>query len=522
MNKILTSVVCSLITANTAFAAGTSRPKLVVGIIVDQLRTDYIEYLSGHFTDGGFRRLMQKGFYLRDVDFRVPGIDAVSATAMLMTGNYPSQTGVPAATVYNKDLKRNMPTLLKSGSVSDYSPEALRLSTVSDEISIDGIGLGAVYSIAQDPCMAVIMAGHSGTSALWFNQETGRWTVPSYYNKAQQPVMLNGSRNSLAARMDTMQWKPAMPLEKYPGIPAQKRYYPFNHTFSRSDKDIYKEFFHSPLGNREITDIAIGYMKSLRLGNRGDAIDMLDIAYSAAPYKYVRDNDFRLELEDTYIRLDRDLDRLFTAIDKSVGLDNALIFLSSTGYYDDAAIDDPKYRIPGGDFSIKKAVSLANSYLSALHGNGDYIDNFSGQQLYLNRQMIEGKRLKLAEVAQETATFLNKMSGVAEAYTLDDIFAERSENHRKLKLLIDPKSSGDIYVDFTPGWTLVYDNTYPVVKKPVRNSFAVTPAFFMGSEIKPETVSTPVDAAELAPTMSRLLRIRSPNGSARRGLTIGR
>lgn len=522
MKKLLTSVICSLVTINTVLMAESTRPRLVVGILVDQLRTDYIEYLKTHFGTNGFKKLMTNGVYFRDIDFKVPDLDAVSAAAIVTTGSYPSRNGITASTEYIKSLRREMPVLLNSGSSSEYTPAGLNLSTISDEIAIDGAGLGAIYSIAADPRVAVILAGHAGNSAIWLNSATGRWSVPGYYSGAPQPLSFRGNKTLLASRLDTMQWKPMLKLEEYPGIPAQKKYYPFNYTFPHTDKDTYDKFFLSALGNREVTDIAIEYLNSLRLGVRGDAIDMLNISYSAAPFKYVKDGDYRLELEDTYLRLDGQLERLFNAIDKTVGLDNTLIFLSSTGYYNDAVADDPKYRIPGGEFSIKKALSLLNSYLSATHGNGDYVSYFAGRQLFLNKATIDAKRLKAEDITREAADFLSKMSGVAQTYTLSDIASERSENHRKLKLLIDPKSSGDIYVDFTPGWTLIYDNTFPVIKKPVRSSLAVTPAFFMGQNIDPQTIDYTVDATELAPTMARILRIRSPNGATSRGLTLTR
>lgn len=523
MNRLITSVIFGLVGLNTVIMADPSRPKLVVGIVVDQLRTDYLEYLQSLFGEKGFKRLMKDGVYMRDVDFRASGLDAVSATAMAFTGNYPNATGIPAAAVYNPTLKKAVAPLEDASAIGNftnetYSPAALRLSTLSDEVAIDGAGVGAVYSIAPDPQQAVIMAGHAGNCAVWLNENTGKWATSTYYHDVPTAVNTRNYNRSLASRIDTMQWKPSLPLEKYPGIPAQKRIYPFRYTFPTSDRNVYRMFMSSPLVNTEVTDLAIDCINGMRLGNRGDAIDMINVAYTAAPFKYVKDGDFRLELEDTYIRLDSQLGRLFDAIDRSVGLGNALIYLTSTGYYDDATPDDPAFRIPSGEFSVKRATSLLNSYLSAKHGNADYIDSYFDGHIYLDHGVIESKRLSVAEVADDARTFLCKMSGVADAYTLPEILSFASDTLEPLRLSTDPKTCGDIFVEFTPGWNVSDDLRFPVEKKPVRSSMNLTPAFIMAPALEPRTVGTPVEAVRLAPTVTSALRIRAPNGVAARAL----
>ena len=153
MNRLITSVICSLVGINTMLAVDPSRPRLVVGIMVDQLRTDYIEYLQNLFGEKGFRRLMKDGAFLKDVDFKVPGLDKVSGTAMIYTGAYPRMNGISAATVYDptrQDMSPalNDPSIIGNFTSETYSPANLRLSTLSDEVAIDGAGLGWVYSIA--------------------------------------------------------------------------------------------------------------------------------------------------------------------------------------------------------------------------------------------------------------------------------------------------------------------------------------------------------------------------------------
>lgn len=527
MNRLITSVICGLVGINTMLYADASRPKLVVGIMVDQLRTDYIEYLQNLFGEKGFKKLMKDGAFLRDVDFKVNALDKASGTAMIYTGGYPRHNGITSSKVYDPNAKDMVPALNDASMIGNFttetfSPANLRLSTISDEISIDGAGLAAVYSIAPDPQQAIIMAGHAGSSAFWINDNTGKWATTTYYRESPAHITQRNYNHSITSRLDTMQWKPMLPLSSYPGLPAQKRQFDFKHTFPLSDRSVYKMYASSPMVNTEVTDVAITYLKELNLGNRGDAIDMLNIGYTAAPYKYVKDGDFRLELEDSYIRLDGQLTRLFDAIDKYVGLDNTLVYVASTGYYDDAVADDPKYRMPTGDFSVKRALSLLNSYLAAKYGNGNYVDTYSAGHVYLDHKEIEEKKLNLSEVAAESRDFLVRMSGVNDAFTMSDIMTSALPKMEALRLGTDPKTGGDVVLEFNAGWNVVDDTHFPYDVQTARQSMVLTPAFIMGCGVAPEIISTPVDATAIAPTVTQVLRIRSPNGAVSKPVSLSR
>lgn len=527
MNRLITTVICGLVGINTMLAADPSRPKLVVGIVVDQLRTDYLESLQSLFGEKGFRKLMKDGAFLKNVDFKVSNLDKASSTAMIYTGAYPRYTGVASSLVYSPESAGMVAALNDPGAIGNFtsetfSPTGLRLSTISDEIAIDGAGVAAVYAVAPDPQQAIIMAGHAGNSAFWINENTGNWATTTYYRDAPRSITQRNYSNSIASRIDTMEWRPALPLNKYPGLPAQKRMFDFRHKFSMADRNVYRDYSSSPLVNTEITDVAIDYLKDLQIGNRGDAIDMLNLAYTAAPYKNVKDGDFRLELEDSYVRLDSQLSRLFDAIDKYVGLDNTFIYLSSTGYFDDAVVDDPKYRVPTGEFSVKRALSLLNSYLSAKYGNGDYVDTYSGGHVYLDRKQIESHQLSLDEVARAARDFLVRMAGVSDAHTMDDVMASSLPGMEALRLGTDPKTGGDVILEFNAGWKVVDDTRFPNYTQVMRSSMVLTPVFMMTPSIAPQTISQPVDATAIAPTVTQVLRIRSPNGAISKPIYLKR
>lgn len=530
MLKRLISGVCCLPVALLAVGVGArgaqvqqgegipARPKLVVGIVVDQLRTDYLEYLTPLMGQGGFGTLTAKGTYLRDVQYAPARLDAVSSTAMLLTGATPDRTGVASARTWNAAHMKLTPTLADPEFIGNftsetYSPRTLRLSTVTDEVMIDGAGLGQAWAVAIDPQQAVTLASHVGTGALWLDRNTGKWCSSTYYKDMPSVASDRNYRHSLSSRLDTMQWKPLLPLERYPGLPAQKRYYPFRYTFPTRSKDVYEQFAASPKGNTEVTDLALDCLRSLNLGNRGDAIDMLCVGYSVAPFKYVKDGDYRLELMDAYLRLDREIARLLAAVDKAVGAGNALVFLVSTGYYDDATIDDEKYRIPSGTFSVKRAISLLNAFLTARHGQGNYVDAYADGAMYLNRKLLEQKGVELDLAAREAKEFLVKMSGVEAVYTMSDLLSASTAEEDGLRLCVDPKGGVDLVLEISPGWLLSDDTAYPVQTRPVRHGRYMSPALLMGPGVAAgQRVDTPVPATSIAPTVATSLRIRQPNG----------
>lgn len=526
MKRLATSVLVGLATLGVSAQADNARPRLVVGIVVDQLRTDYIEYLQSYFGERGFRTLLTDAVYMRDVDFKVPGLDAVSATAMLFTGAYPSETGVPSASVFDISSGQGTVRLPLAGAGPNvtndsFTPEGLRLSTIADELVIDGAGAPQVYSVAMDPQQAVIMAGHAGKGAFWVNNASGNWATTSYYGPMPPAVSQRNFRSPLAQRIDTMQWRPSAMLGRVTGLSASRKTAPFRYTFPRQDRDVYKKFAASALSNAEVTDVAIELLRNLNLGKNPGETDMLNVAYTLAPFRYASGSVANAELTDAYLRLDAQLSRLIEAVDRTVGERNSVIWLTSTGYYDDAVAVEEKYRLPGGEFSARKARSLLNSYLSAKFGAAQYVTAIRDGQVYFDRHTLESMRLDPAQVIGDARTFIVKMSGVADAVTLDDILSPRTDEERALRLSVDPRDCGDIMIRFAPGWTVAYDEQTPAQTKYTRESPVMTPAFLRAPGLAPRTVTTTVDAVSLAPTVSGSVRIRAPNGARGRGIEPG-
>lgn len=516
-NKLTaTGLLLSLLAGGNAYAADTKSPKIVVGIVVDQLRTDYIEQLRPFFGENGFNRLMREGVYIPDVDFHGTVADGPSGAAVIYTGAWPAVNGVGSAHVLDRQLMRSVPVLSDPSKTRlEYTPENLRVSTLADEFSIYNGNLSKIYSIAGDPQTAVISAGHAGNSAIWFDETSGKWASPAYYGTIP-PAIANRNRiTPLASKITASNWRPLHPASLYPMASAWNGT-DFSYTYSGGNRDANIRFKASAPFNTELTDVAIELIKSLNSGHPG----FVNIEYSLSPYAYDYDGDNRPELVDSYLRLDSDIERLLDSIDREYGADNAVVFLTSTGYAAEPEVPDESAKIPTGEITLKQVESLLNSYLSASHGNADYVSMISGGKLYLNTKEIGRRNLDLQAFRADAKAFLMRMGGVSEAFTIDEILRSDSSRARDMALGIDAKNAPDVFLFFQPGWTVTDDNAFPAISEKVRLAVPSTPAFIMAPLTEPQVVTYTIDATAIAPTVASLLRIRAPNAAAGKPLTL--
>lgn len=520
-------VVCALVAASALLpvAAQTtmpSRPKLVIGIIIDGLDIDKLYSLREHFTAGGFNRLINNGVTISDLQYG-SHLDNASATAVIVTGASPSVNGVSAATTYDVSQRRPMPVFLDTSTIGNfteetYSPAALRVSTIADELRIDTSGLGIVHAISPDATTAIVLGGHSSNSACWIADKNARWASSTWYTEFPTSIQQVNHSRPLSARLDTIQWAPTLSEAAYANLPSHKKIYSFRHIFPSGDPDRISRFKVSAPVNTEVTSIACGCLKSLNMGNR-QPLDMLELCYTLQPYTYSKNPDTRVESIDSYLRLDRDLERLFSAIDTNgPGMSQTLIWVAGTPTETNAATDDERWRIPTGQFTPSRAISLLKVNLMSIYGNGDWVVGYHNGQIFLNREVIQQRGLNLQEVRRETADFLRRMSGITHAATIDDVITAQptADSPFPPARNIDIDTAGDVFLAVAPGWEIISDtpsNSGWDSGSTVRYTPASSAAFILYPDIDARVIDTPVDARIIAPTVARLLRIRSPNGA---------
>lgn len=509
-------------------AGAQSRPQLVVGIMVDGLDPQYLDLLAPHFTPGGFNRLMRDGVTIANADYGT-NLDGTATAAVLMTGADPATTSVTGARIYDPTAQRTSPAMLDPAEIGNFtdqtfSPRSLAVSTLADECRIAGGGVTRAISIAADPSVAVILAGHSANAALWLNDRTGAWASSNYYKDIPTAVTKRNRITPLASRLDTMQWTPLLDATAYPGLPEHLTHYPFRYIFPRGNDHRYALFGASPLVNREITQLASEIIADLKLGT-ADGTDMVNIAYSLRPFDYTKNGDNRYELMDSYLRLDRDLQQLFASVEGRLGKDKAVFYLAATPPGGTSRRDPEQWGVPFGEFSTKRARSLLNMYLMGIFGNGEWVSAFNSNQFYLNQKLIRERGVDAKAVRAEAASLLARMSGVDRVYTIDEILTGSADPRiASLRRSLHPDSAGDLYLEVDPGWEIVDDMVSPV--SPQRTQYvkrcapATAPVYILAPATEARTLAAPVDARAIAPTVARILRIRSPNAASLPALVL--
>ena len=480
----LCSVVTALFTLMSINAQQVQmmRSPMVVGIVVEGLSEDYLTLLRDCMPDGGFKRLMRDGVTISDIRYGTR-LDPQAATAVLLTGAAPGVNGVAARTYFNPETGVSAPALLDT-----------------EEERIDTDGAGYVYSLAADPQMAIIGAGHAGNGAFWINEHTGHWASSAYYRDMPSGVSNRNYSNPLHARLDTIRWVPSMPMESYPLLSEAERAERFSHTYPTRDFDRFRRLRSTPPGNTEVTDMALELIASAGLGKDTD-MDMLQLSYTLAP-----EGASRAEIMDAYLRLarvllsrpDRDLARLFAAIDRQAGFGRSAVFLAGVPSANGATADDARWNTPSGEFSVPRAKSLLGMHLMTLHGNGEWLQAYNNRQFWLNRKLIADRGLDLTAFRAECADFLARMAGIVNVYTIDDIIASRAgEDPAALKRNTSVEHCGDIFIEVNPGWSIT-EETHPKQNKRVRTveraDASRFPAFILAPNLSARRIDYPVDA----------------------------
>ncbi len=512
--QILTTFFASIAMAGT-MAQTTSVPRLVVGISIDQLRSDYLNAFMPLYGEGGFKLLLEKGQVYSNVQYQHTPIDRASAIASIVTGTVPYNHGIIAEEWMNRtELHTNYcvdDRDYKGVETTDCSsPKNLLVSTIGDELKAATKGKALVYSVAPYREAAILAAGHAADWAMWIDNQSGKWAGTTYYGPTPSWFRYVDS-SFITDKLTSTPWKPlnaSTGTYNYYLTTTQKS---FSHNFSGDSR--FRVFKKSGLVNEEVTKAA---RYCLVNGNAGldEVTDFLSICYYAGDFQTDNGNATSTELQDTYKRLDNEIASLLEKIDQLVGLDKTLIFVTSTGYDDVENTGElAKYRIPTGDFNINRCAMLLNMYLCAMYGNERYVESYFGNQLYLNHKLLEKKQLKLAEVQEHCEDFLFQFSGVRDVFTSHRITQGAwTPGISTIRNGFNPKCSGDIIVQVSPGWNLVNEDRS--TKKMQRDSFFEFPLIFFGYTIQPQKVATPVTVDCIAPTVAHHIRIRAPNACA--------
>ena len=514
MIRIITSLV-AVLTVVSAHSQPVLKetPKLVVGITIDQLRGDYLNLFQHTFTERGFKRLLNEGLVYQNMTFDFPNLNSAAAIATIYTGANPFYHGIVNDKKYSSQKATEIPFFNDDAFLGNYtqdklSPAALKVSTITDELKLASQGFSDVYSFAPDASLALITAGHAANCAYWVEDYTGKWATTTYYKDFHWVVDKENRSGTFSNYVGSLSWKPALPVENYKAFPYTTNRTSFQHLFNS-----YLQVKKSPLVNENVRNTSMQLLEKAEMGKRLNP-DFLALTFYLGSYPNSVDKTYSLEIQDAYVRLDRELSLLLDNIDKTVGLKNTLIFVTSTGYYDSEETYPAGLKMPGGVFYTNRCEALLNMYLMALYGKEQWVEKLYDKQIYLNRKLIQDKNLNLEEVQSKAAEFVVEFSGVQDAVTSVQLLNGRAnDNMAHYKNIMNRDVCGDIFVEIQPGYKIVDEREMLKSERREREPAVVAPVIFFGNGIKSEKIKRTIKATEIAPTISHVLRIRPPNAA---------
>jgi len=506
----------------------TPRPRLVVGIVIDQMKYDYLFRFEHQYTQGGFKRLMKEGFTFHDMRYNYMPTYTGPGHASIYTGTTPSVHGIISNDWYDKHREVSLYCTQDSsvtpvgGKAGYMSPKNLITTTITDELRITSNFKSKVIGIALKDRGAILPAGHSANAAYWYDAATGNWITSTWYMKNLPDWVKSFNSYRFAEEHLKLPWKTFFPIEQYSQSTADENAY--EETFSGETKPVFPHDIpaiakgnlglirYIPAGNTFTRDFALEAIRAEDLG-RDSIPDFLCVSFSTPDYIGHQFGTHSIELQDCYVRLDRDLESLFNFLDARVGKEQYMVFLTA----DHAAVPNPVFlndnKLPGGFFNSSSLTDTLSRFLSTQFGTGKWVMKIDNDQVFLNHRLMEQKKVDAAKMRRMTADFILQFEPITEAVTSDDL--RQNDFHKPplsfLENGFNSKRSGDVAFLIRPGYIEWSRKTGTTHGSPYTYDTHV-PLIFSGWKIKQGSSVRSVYITDIAPTLSLLLGCEFPNG----------
>jgi predicted AlkP superfamily pyrophosphatase or phosphodiesterase len=510
------------------------KPKLVIGIVVEELKYDQLEKFRDRLSENGIKRLINEGTYFKNASYEYMLTQSAPGHATIATGAEPSFHGITSDDWY-VPLKNELINCTHDVSVNSvggsfesgmHSPVNLLVSTFSDELEMSSNKKAKVFGVGLRESSAIFSAGHAANGAYWFDNTTGTWMSSTYYINSLPTWVNDFNAMKFSDTYLNGTWNLFRPAKEYGDcVPDSNgfelgfngiNYFPYDLKKLRSknvfsSKNDYSLLRETPFGNSLTTDFAIRLIKNERLGKH-DVTDFLSICYSSTDYIGHRFGPSSVEMGDAILRLDDDIKNLLTFLNDSLGKKNVLIYFTAAHGISEIPKVLENNRIPSGYFQQNQALQLLRSYLNAVYGEGDWVKGYSERQIFLNRTLIEDARLSLDDVQKKVARFLVQFTGVEAAYPYS-AFEANDFGNGNLKRIINnfsPQRSGDVIVILNPGW-VEKDSEYVTNHNSPWEYDSHVPLIWYGWTVNRATVTRQVNMTDIAATLSTLCKVPYPN-----------
>ena len=539
MKKVTQLLLLNLLITFTCFSQTTTksvpqnaRPKLVVGIVIDQMRWDFLYRYYDRYSSTGFKRLMKDGFNCENTFIPYcPTVTAAGHTC-IYTGSVPAIHGIVGNGWYDYTEKREMycsedNSVQTVGAANDngkMSPKNMLTTTICDELKLATNFKSKVIGISIKDRGAILPAGHSADAAYWYDSKTGKFISSTYYMNELPKWVLDFNGADKITSYYEKNWNTLYPINSYlqsdsdtnqyesTPLGSDQKQFPYDLKRFAEKKD-YGKIRSTPYGNSLTMDFAKAALIQEQLG-KDSITDFLAVSLSSPDYIGHAFGPNSVEVEDTYLRLDKELAEFLTFLDKQVGKNNYTLFLSADhgvahipGYLE-------KHKLPNGGVTGSATEKKLNAFLKEKFGYDSLCIGSGNYQFYLNHTLIEEKEADYEDVLEATIAYLKKVDGVDKVFEYADMQEAMLPKDLKEQFINGYYASrcGDVLVVLKTGYIDdEYDGkgTTHGIWSPYD---AHIPLLFYGNGIAKGKTFEKVYMTDIAPTLSGLLHIQMPSG----------
>ncbi len=522
----------------TASFAQIAKPKLVIGLMIDQMRWDYLYRFNALYGPNGFKRLLNQGF--SNENAMIPYVPTYTAVghSCVYTGSVPAITGIPGNNWFDKTTNRyvycvedsTVKTVGSTSSAGMMSPANMWTTTITDELKLSNNFKSKVIGIALKDRGSILPAGHSGNAAYWYDGAFGKWITSSYYMQSLPGWVEQFNKKDLASIYMSKDWNTLLPMSKYELSTADNKPYEgvirgdsngvvFPHKLSKiSAAYKYESFKTTPFANTFTFDFAKAAIENEGLG-KGSVTDFLAVSISSTDYIGHAFGPNSVEIEDTYLRLDMDIADLLSYLDKKLGTGNYLFFLTADHGVAHIPAFMKEHKIPAGNFEDADIARELNGLIDTALGVKRGVMAVMNYQVYLNTTAIETAGKDMEAVKKLVIKTLKQKPYIIQAFATADIEMTALPQPQKEMMLngYNPKRSGDIQFTFKPGY---FDGGITGTTHGLWNPYDThIPLLWFGWKVKPGKSNREVYMTDIAPTLAAMLQIQMPNGSVGKVIT---
>lgn len=510
----------------------SERPKLVVGLVVDQMRWDYLYRYYDKFGNDGFKRLLGEGYSLNNVHIPyVPTVTALGHTS-IYTGSVPAIHGIAGNDWNDKETGKNVycttdenvqPVGTTNTKVGSHSPKNLWSTTITDELRLATNFQGKVIGVSLKDRASILPAGHTPNGAFWFDDSSGNFVTSTWYMKDLPQWIKDFNSQNLPDKLVANGWDTLLPINQYTesspdnssweGLLGSTKTPTFPYSNLAADYQSKKDNIrYTPFGNTLTLKLAEAAVEGEKLGS-DNIVDMLAINLASTDYAGHKFGPNSIEVEDVYLRLDKDLAAFFKYLDSKVGKGSYTVFLSADHGASHAVGFLQEHKITTGFFGEGMEKDI-NEKLKAKFGVDKLINAVDNYQVYFDRKLLRDNKLELDAVRDFTISELQKNPTVLYAVSVEKVQESTIPEPIKSRIIngINRQRSGDIQL-------ISHDSMLPPYSKTgtthsVWNSYdAHIPLIFMGWGIKQGESNKAYFMTDIAPTISALLHIQFPSGN---------